>query len=50
MQDDLNFFENGRQPQLVFLKLKAAPKKKQKKVQPETFKINTMVVAPLRVT
>ena len=37
MEDDLNFLENGRQPQ-------------KKIMQPKTIKIKTMVVAPLRVT
>ena len=35
-----HFFENGRQPQFIVNKVI---------MQPETFKIKTMVVAPLRV-
>ena len=50
MEDDHNFskmecrlisFENGRHPQFFVNKII---------MQPETFKIKTMVVAPLRVT
>ena len=37
MEGDLNSFENGRQPQ-------------NKLMQPKTFKIKTMVAAPLRGT
>ena len=59
MEDDLNFFLNGRRPQ--FLKMKTAsfffdngkgPQYFVNKIimQPETFKIETMVVEPLRVT
>jgi hypothetical protein len=41
MEDNLNYFENGRQTQLKMIK---------KIMQPETLKYKTMVVAPLRVT
>ena len=41
MEDSLNFFENERQPQFLVNEII---------MQPETFKIETMVVAPLRVT
>jgi hypothetical protein len=40
MEDDLNLFVNGRHPQ----------KQYKKTIQPERFKIKTIVVAPLRVT
>ena len=56
MEDDLNFFENGRQPQifvvLQFFENGRRPQCVVTKIimQPETFKIETMVVAPLRVT
>ena len=43
MEDDLNFFENGRQPYFCY-------QQNYGKMQPETLKIKTMVVAPLRVT
>ena len=38
IEDDLNLFENGRRP--TFFQIR----------QPKTIKINTIVVAPLRVT
>ena len=41
MEDSLNFFENERQPQFLVNEII---------MQPETIKIETMVVAPLRVT
>ena len=41
MEDDLNFFLNGRRPHYFVNKIIK---------QPKTFKIETMVVAPLRVT
>ena len=41
MEDSLNFFQNERQPQFLVDEII---------MQPETFKIETMVVAPLRVT
>ena len=44
MEDDLNFFLNGRRPQF-FLKMED-----NKIMQPKTFKIKTIVLAPLRVT
>ena len=59
MEDDPNFFGNGRRPQFFengrrpqFLsKWKTALKKIIKRIMlPETLKIKTMVVAPLRVT
>jgi hypothetical protein len=40
MEDDLNLFFNGRQSQ----------KQYKKTIQPETFKIKRIVVAPLWVT
>ena len=49
MKDDINSDENGRQPQL-FWKMEDDLKKNKKIIQPETFQIKTMVVAPLRVT
>ena len=58
MEDDLNILKteddyiyllNGRWPQFV-CQWKAASKKCKKTIQPETFKIKTIVVAPLRVT
>ena len=49
MEDDLNFFENGRRPNF-FLSKERFKKILEKIMQPETLKIKTMVVAPLRVT
>jgi hypothetical protein len=54
-EDDLNFLENGRQPQFILngrhpqfvLKMEDDLKTI---MQTETFQIKTMVVAPLRVT
>ena len=50
MEDDPNFFGNGRLPQF-FVKMEDCPQENYKKIMlPETLKIKTMVVAPLRVT
>ena len=57
MEEDLNIFENGRRPkffengrQHYFLNLKDLEKFIEKIMEPETLKIKTIVVAPLRVT
>jgi hypothetical protein len=58
MEDDHNILENGRRPKffrkwkmnLFFCQLKTQTNSLQKKMQPETLKIKTMVVAPLLVT
>ena len=48
MEDDLIFFENGRRPYFfVNGRLKTIINKI---MQPEALQINTIVVAPLRVT
>ena len=48
MEDDLNFFGYGRQPYVI---CQQKTQKNYKKImQPETLKIKSMVVAPLRVT
>ena len=46
MEDNLNFFENGGQPQYFLME----DDLNKIIMQPETFKIKTLVVAPLRVT
>ena len=48
MEDDLNFLENGRRP--YFFGQRKTQQIIKKIRQPETLKIKTMVVAPLRVT
>ena len=55
MEDNLNFFQNGRRPQCfqieVNLNIMEAGKQSQKIImQPYTIKSKPMVVAPLRVT
>ena len=56
MEDDLHFFENGRQPQFFendrqpFFCQQKIQKNYKKIMQPETLQIKTIVVAPLRVT
>ena len=47
MEDDLNFHENGRR--LLLLSTEDS-KNDLKKIQPETLKIKTMVLAPLQLT
>ena len=49
MKDDINIFENGRRPNF-FMSMERFKKILEKIMQPETLKIKTMVVAPLRVT
>ena len=49
MEDKLNYFENGRRSQF-FENGRRLHKKNKKIMQPQTFQIKTMVVAPLRVT
>ena len=50
MEDYLNFFENGRRPYFYLFVNGRFKKIIEKIMQPETFKIKTMVVAPFRET